>query len=88
MQVHWPLWKRTHRPEACNYAWVYHERKIIEADAAESLVRDILVALCKRDGLSLDSDAEPGSPARNYELALRLGIGQVFDLNRGESADG
>jgi hypothetical protein len=48
--------------------------------AAESLVRDILEALCHRDGLSLESAAAPGEPARNYELADRLGIGRVFGL--------
>lgn len=48
--------------------------------SAEILIRDILEALCRRDGLSLDSDAEPGRPARNYELALRLRIGHVFGL--------
>lgn len=44
------------------------------------IVRDVLVALCERDGLSLDSEADPGTPARNYELAMRLGIGQVFGV--------
>jgi hypothetical protein len=44
------------------------------------MVRDVLVALCERDGLSLDSEAEPGTPARNFELALRLGIGRAFGL--------
>lgn len=48
--------------------------------AALKLVREILVAVCERDGLSLASGAEPGEPARNYELALRLGIGRVFGL--------
>jgi hypothetical protein len=48
--------------------------------AAEGLVRDILEALCRRDGLSLESAVEPGEPARNYELAARLGIGHVFGL--------
>ena len=49
-----------------------------EVDGA--LVREILVALCERDGLSLDSHVEPGSPAPNYTLALRLGIAQVFGI--------
>ena len=44
------------------------------------LVRAILEALCRRDGLSLESEADPGNPARNYELALRLGIGEVFGV--------
>lgn len=45
-----------------------------------AVARDILEALCRRGGLSLDSDVEPGRPARNYELALRLGIGEVFGV--------
>ena len=48
--------------------------------SAETLLRDILEALCRRDGLTLDSAADPGHPARNYELADRLGIGHVFGL--------
>ena len=56
------------------------EKAQATAEAAESLVRDILEALCLRDGLSLDSAADPGNPARNYELALRLGIGRAFGL--------
>ena len=50
------------------------------AEAAASLVRDILESLCRRDGLSLESAVVPGEPARNYELADRLGIGHVFGL--------
>ena len=48
--------------------------------AADSLIRDILESLCRRDGLSLESTVVPGEPARNYELADRLGIGHVFGL--------
>jgi hypothetical protein len=48
--------------------------------AADRPVRDILEALCRRDGLSLESTVTPGEPARNYELASRLGIGHVFGL--------
>lgn len=49
-------------------------------EAANGLIRDILEALCRRDGLSLESAVVPGEPARNYELADRLGIGHVFGL--------
>lgn len=49
-------------------------------EAAMCLVRDILEALCQRDGLSLESAAVPGEPARNFELGDRLGIGHVFGL--------
>jgi hypothetical protein len=48
--------------------------------AGDDLVRAILVAVCERDGLPLESGVVPGEPARNYELALRLGIGRVFGL--------
>jgi hypothetical protein len=48
--------------------------------AADALIRGILEALCQRDGLSLESGVTPGEPARNYDLALRLGIGHVFGL--------
>lgn len=51
-----------------------------EEQAAEGLIRDILEAACLRDGLSLESAVAPGEPARNYELAVRLGIGHVFGL--------
>jgi hypothetical protein len=59
------------------------ERNLAKAkrtEDLEGLVRDILEALCERDGLSLQSDVDPGQPARNYELADRLGIGRVFGL--------
>jgi len=48
--------------------------------AADGLIRDILESLCRRDGLPLESAVVPGEPARNYELAVRLGIGHVFGL--------
>jgi hypothetical protein len=56
----------------------------IAVAAGDALIREILEALCHRDGLSLESSVVSGEPARNYELALRLGIGHVFGL--GESA--
>lgn len=48
--------------------------------AGEALVRAVLEAVCLRDGLSLESSVEPGAPARNYELGLRLNIGHVFGV--------
>jgi hypothetical protein len=56
------------------------------ADEQSSLIRNILEALCRRDGLSLESTIVPGEPARNYELADRLGIGRVFGLPDGSGA--
>jgi hypothetical protein len=55
------------------------------AEAGDKLIREILEALCLRDGLSLESSVVPGEPARNYDLALRLGIGHVFGI--GETPD-
>lgn len=58
------------------------------SDVAGDLVRDILEAVCERDGISLASAVEPGEPARNYELALRLRIGRVFRLTDGAHSAG
>jgi hypothetical protein len=44
------------------------------------VTRTVLEALAQRDGVSLESDVEPGQPARNYELADRLGIGHIFGI--------
>lgn len=52
----------------------------IRVESGMDTVRATLEALCRRDGLSLDSAVVPNEPARNYELALRLGIGQVFGI--------
>lgn len=51
-------------------------------EAGDALIRDILEALCRRDGLPLESEVVLGEPARNYELCLRLGIGHVCGLIR------
>jgi PadR family transcriptional regulator PadR len=58
-----------------------------DAGNGDELLRDVLEALCRRDGLPLESAADPGAPARNDELALRLGIGRAFGLEeQGESS--
>lgn len=57
------------------------ERQRISAEVDHDITREILEALCRRDGLSLTSDVVPDEPARNYELALRLGIGSVFGVS-------
>ena len=49
-------------------------------EAADRAIREVLESLCRRDGLPLESAVVPGEPARNYELADRLGIGHVFGL--------
>lgn len=49
---------------------------------ATATIRNLLEAMCIRDGLSLDSTADPGKPARNYELAERLGIPNAFRTGR------
>lgn len=48
-------------------------------------LRRVLESCAVVKGVSLESSVEPGQPARNYELALRLGIGHVFGLK--EDAD-
>jgi hypothetical protein len=60
-----------------------YEQRALEAAVmgSDALIRGILEAICRRDGLELDSTVIPGEPARNYELALRLGIGHVFGLS-------
>ena len=54
--------------------------EVLEAKVSAELVRAVLEAVCERDGISLESSVEPGKPARNYELAMRLKIGKVFGL--------
>ena len=58
------------------------EIRRLEASAAagDALIREILEALCRRDGLPMESSVVPGEPARNYDLAMRLGIGHVFGV--------
>jgi hypothetical protein len=56
------------------------ERELANRQADSDLLRETLEAVCERDGISLESYVEPGEPARNYELALRLRIGRVFGL--------
>ena len=62
------------------YAHTQGDADAVRLEAAEQVTRDILVALCERGGVALDSDSEPGTPARNWELAVRLGIGQIFGI--------
>ena len=47
---------------------------------ATAVTRNILEAICKRDGISLESGILPGEPARNFELAERLGIPDAFKV--------
>jgi hypothetical protein len=55
-----------------------HEEKCVLCHASNTILRNVLEAICRRDGISLESDADPGHPARNYELADRLGIPEAF----------
>lgn len=64
------------------------QRAAIESEATSALLREVLEALVVKQGGSLDSDVEPGTPARNYELADRLGIPQVFGLQPKDGTDG
>ena len=69
------------RPRSAHRDPVSEERREEAARrAGDGIVRDVLESLCRRDGLSLESVVVPGEPARNYELADRLGIGHVFGL--------
>lgn len=56
------------------------DESAIAARVDRDLIREILEALCRRDGLGQESRVAPGEPARNYELADRLGIGEVFGM--------
>ena len=49
--------------------------------AEMDMVRAILEAACKRQGIPITSDVDPDKPARNYELMVRLGIGEVVGIN-------
>lgn len=60
--------------------YVTPEAQRLRVKVDGDLLRDTLEALCDRDGLSVESSVVPGEPARNYELAMRLGIGQVFGV--------
>jgi hypothetical protein len=57
-----------------------NDPRLVSEQVSQDLLRAVLEAVCVRDGLSLESTIEPGEPARNYELAERLGIGHVFGL--------
>lgn len=46
----------------------------------EGVLRRALESLCAKNGISIDVAGLPGQPAANYELANRLGIGQIFGL--------
>ena len=52
----------------------------IDLGVTAKLLRDVLEAACKKQGLSIMSPRCPGRPAANFILAQRLGIGHVFDI--------
>ena len=56
------------------------KRLEISVASGDALIREILESLCRRDGLPLESSVVPGEPARNYDLAMRVGIGHVFGI--------
>lgn len=59
-----------------------HEEKCPLCRTGNEILRNVLEAVCRRDGISLESDADPGHPARNFELAERLGIGDAFQTRK------
>ena len=67
-------------PSHKDVAWAVAEidRLNAQVEAEGSLVREILVSLCEAQEVWTTSSVDPPSPARNYELADRLGIGGVF----------
>jgi len=67
-----------------SFTHALHEDGCPICRTGSALLRKVLEALCRRDGVSLDSDVEPGRPARNYELADRLGIPDAFKLTERE----
>lgn len=72
-----PFWHETHRYCPC-CTWVEPTTAQVQIKAEMVLLRDVLEALCQQRGVSLDSESDPGSPARNYELMDRLGIGHIL----------
>lgn len=66
---------------AANFILIHarHEEKCPLCHTNSQIIRSILEAVCRRDGVTLDSGIEPGQPARNFELADRLGIGGAFN---------
>lgn len=57
-----------------------HEDGCPLCHTTSTIMRNILEAVCRRDGISLESHIEPGHPARNFELAERLGIPDAFKV--------
>jgi hypothetical protein len=55
-----------------------HEEQCPICHTANHILRKVIEAVCCRDGITLESDVDPGHPARNFELAERLGIGDAF----------
>jgi hypothetical protein len=62
-------------------------RSAIEDEVNAKLIRDILVAMARKQGISLVSPFNPDEEARNYMLAQRLGIGSVFGIPDDEEPD-
>src|SRR6185437_282420 len=58
-----------------------YDRSLIELQVNGTLVREILEAMCRKQGISLESPFDPDEAARNYTLAQRLGIGHVFGIS-------
>ena len=59
----------------------------IDLEVTAKLLRDVLEASCKKQGLSIMSPWEPDKPAANFILAQRLGIGDVFGIPAHDAND-
>ena len=66
-----------HSRPSCPLGWAC---KYFSVEVSDAILRQVLEALCERDTISLESAIEPGQPARNFELASRLGISHVFSI--------
>jgi excinuclease UvrABC ATPase subunit len=53
----------------------------ISAQVGDQMVRELLVALCEEQNVSIQSPWYPDQAAPNFVLAERLGIGRVFGLS-------
>lgn len=55
-------------------------RLAVMALTSDQILRNLLKAMCEKEDISLLSAAEPGEPARNFELVERLGLpSSVFE---------
>lgn len=59
----------------------------VRCEAVEQLLRDVLEAVAQQQGVSLESQVNPGEPARNYELMDAIGIGHVLGMTHARGVE-